>query len=153
MARKDIVVCDIDGTISIVGERLKYLKQDPVDWDAFYNSCFEDEPIEEICALVEALFTQGYKIIFLTGRRASVEAKTREWIDSHLPKLNGCYTLIMRDNGDHRHDVQAKPEKLYSSLTPEQLNRIAFFLEDRNSMVAKWRELGYRCLHVAEGDF
>lgn len=153
MARKDIIICDIDGTIAVVGERLRYLQHKPVDWEAFYNDCFEDEPIEEICSLVESMFGAGYKIIFLTGRRSSVEDKTRAWIDNHLPKLKGCYTLLMRDNGDYRHDVEVKPEKLMRSLSPGELERIAFFLEDRNSMVAKWRELGYRCLHVAEGDF
>jgi hypothetical protein len=33
------------------------------------------------------------------------------------------------------------------------LDEIAFVLEDRNSMVKKWRELGLTCLQVAEGDF
>ena len=153
MRQKDIIICDIDGTISVVGERLKYLQQQPVDWETFYNDCFEDEPIEEICTLVEAMFSQGYKIIFLTGRRASVEGKTRAWINNYLPKLNGCYTLLMRDDGDHRHDVETKPERLTQSLTQGALERIAFILEDRNSMVAKWREMGFRCLQVAEGEF
>jgi hypothetical protein len=31
------VVIDIDGTISYVGERLKYLQQEPKDWDSFYK--------------------------------------------------------------------------------------------------------------------
>ena len=31
------VVVDIDGTLSKVGERLKYLQQDPPDWDRFYR--------------------------------------------------------------------------------------------------------------------
>ena len=31
--------------------------------------------------------------------------------------------------------------------------RAAKILEDRNSMVKKWRELGYTCLQVAEDDF
>lgn len=153
MERKDIIICDIDGTISVVGDRLKYLQHKPVDWDSFYNDCFEDEPINEICSLVESMFSVGYKIVFLTGRRESVEAKTREWLDKHLPRLNGCYTLLMRPNGDHRHDVEVKPEKLCKSLSQAELERIAFILEDLNSMVDKWRELGYRCLHVAEGDF
>jgi hypothetical protein len=42
---KFIVIVDIDGTISKVGDRIKYLKQDPKDWESFYKDCFEDEPI------------------------------------------------------------------------------------------------------------
>ena len=150
---KDIVICDIDGTISIVGERLKYLQCDPQDWDAFYADCFDDEPITEMCVLVEALFISGYKIVFLTGRRRSTEEKTRAWIGKYLPKLGDCYTLLMRDNADHRHDTEVKPQELKKYLSEEGLLRIAFILEDRNSMVAKWREMGFRCLHVAEGEF
>ena len=38
---KKTVIVDIDGTISKVGERLKYLLQSPKDWDSFYNDCFK----------------------------------------------------------------------------------------------------------------
>ena len=30
---------------------------------------------------------------------------------------------------------------------------VAFILEDRDSMVKKWRDLGLTCLQVAYGDF
>ena len=73
---KRIVVVDIDGTISQVGERLKYLKQEPKDWDSFYNDCFEDEPIEEMIDLVYSLYLQGYQLVFCTGRRESCRGKT-----------------------------------------------------------------------------
>ena len=53
MDMKRTVIVDIDGTISKVGDRLKFLKQTPKDWDSFYNDCFEDEPILEIIDLDE----------------------------------------------------------------------------------------------------
>ena len=46
------IIVDIDGTISRIGERLKYLIQSPKDWDSFYGDCFDDEPIIEIVGLV-----------------------------------------------------------------------------------------------------
>ena len=45
------IIVDIDGTISRIGERLKYLIQSPKDWDSFYGDCFDDEPIIEIVNL------------------------------------------------------------------------------------------------------
>lgn len=40
-----IIICDIDGTITKVSDRLKYItQQSPKDWDKFYMSCDEDEP-------------------------------------------------------------------------------------------------------------
>lgn len=144
---KKIVLVDIDGTISKVGDRLKYLQQKPKDWDSFYNACFEDEPIQEIVDLVKSL-SRNYSIVFCTGRREQVREKTIDWLFEHygLP-----VNLLMRKDGDKRHDTEAKPELLENAGI--ELRDIAFILEDRKSMVKKWRELGLKCLQVAEGDF
>ena len=152
MTNKNIVIVDIDGTISEVGERLKYLKQDPPDWDSFYDDCFEDEPIEEMVELVYALFLQGYELVFCTGRRESCREKTLSWLYRHFePEVPASSLLIMRPNGDYRHDTAVKPAQI--QLNGISFDSIAFVLEDRDSMVGKWRELGVRCLQVAKGDF
>lgn len=148
--QKKIVVVDIDGTIAKVGDRLKYLQQEKKDWDAFYEHCDEDAPIEDVVRLVEDFYEWGYNIVFCTGRRESVREKTREWIKQHLA-IGWNYGLLMRKDKDWRHDTEVKPELFAKAgLTPENVYLI---LEDRDSMVAKWRELGYRCLQVSEGKF
>lgn len=151
---KNKVIVDIDGTLSKVGDRLKYLHQKPADWDAFYNNCFEDEPIKEICELVENL-SYEYDVFFCTGRIESVRSHTVNWLRINVEPLRrpGWIDkhLIMRPDGDFRHDTEVKPEQLKKAGI--DLEDIAFVLEDRNSMVAKWRELGIRCLQVNEGDF
>lgn len=148
--RKTVIV-DIDGTVSKVGDRLKYLKQKPVDWDSFYEACFEDEPIAEIVNLVRVLDVE-YHIVFCTGRRESTRGVTRAWIRRFMPELrvDGGH-LLMRPDGDYRHDTIVKPEQLEKAGI--NLADVAFVLEDRDSMVAKWRELGVKCLQVAKGDF
>lgn len=146
---KNIVIVDIDGTISKVGDRLKYLKQTPPDWDSFYNDCFEDEPIHEIIQMVKALYMNGYTLVFCTGRRESVREVTELWLYKNVIMLRK--PLLMRKNKDYRHDTEVKPELLKEAGI--DLNDIAFVLEDRSSMVKKWRELGLICLQVAEGDF
>lgn len=149
---KRIVIVDIDGTISKVGERLKYLNQEPKDWDSFYNDCFEDEPIIEIVDLVYDLYLQRYQLVFCTGRRESCREKTINWFNKYFePEIAKHSKLLMRPNKDHRHDSEIKPELLKKAGV--ELDSIAFVLEDRNSMVKKWRELGLICLQVAEGDF
>lgn len=149
---KRIVIVDIDGTISQVGERLKYLKQEPKDWDSFYNDCFEDEPIMEMIDLVYSLYLQGYQLVFCTGRRESCREKTEKWLYRYFePEVAFNSILLMRPNNDHRHDTEIKPMLLETAGINH--DSIDFVLEDRNSMVKKWRELGLRCLQVAEGDF
>ena len=144
--RKPIVIVDIDGTVSKVGDRLKYLQVENPDWDSFYASCFEDEPIQEIVDLVDNL--QGfYDIVFCTGRRESVREITERWLER-----NGLFgKVLMRPNGDKRHDTEVKPEQIREFGI--NFEDIAFVLEDRNSMVAKWRSLGVKCLQVEEGNF
>lgn len=149
---KRTVIVDIDGTISKVGERLKYLLQTPKDWDSFYNDCFDDEPIIEMVDLVYDLYLQRYKIVFCTGRRESCRERTIKWFNKHFePEIAKHSILLMRPNCDHRHDTIVKVELVKNAGI--DFNDIAFVLEDRNSMVAKWRELGFICLQVADGDF
>ena len=149
--QKNIIIVDIDGTISKIGDRLKYLLQEPKDWDSFYEDCFEDEPIPEIVKLVEHLSFDGYKIVFCTGRRECVREKTKAWLRKYFHSVRSTTILLMRKDGDHRHDTEVMPELLHSFGI--NLDAISFVLEDRNSMVKKWRELGLTCLQVAEGDF
>ena len=149
---KKIVIVDIDGTISKVGERLKFLKQSPKDWDSFYADSFQDEPIKPIIELVWHLYRAGHKIVFCTGRRESCREKTRQWLDKYFDyPISVCCNILMRPDNDHRHDTEVKPELLEEAGI--SLDSIAFVFEDRNSMVQKWRELGLTCLQVADGDF
>lgn len=144
---KNIVVVDIDGTIAKAGERLKYLKMTPPNYDKFYSSCFNDEPIQEIVDLVDNLQFK-YEIVYCTGRREEVREITEDWLKNQGLVVN---KLLMRPNNDHRHDTKVKPEQL--SNEGIMLQEIAFVLEDRNTMVDKWRGLGLKCLQVNYGDF
>lgn len=145
-----IVLVDIDGTITKVGDRINHLNENPKDWDSFYNRCGEDLPVIPIVNLVKKL-SESNKIVFCTGRRESCRPDTVEWIKNYLGFNEEDYKLLMRANGDLRHDTKAKPELLIKEDI--KLDDIEFVLEDRNSMVNKWRELGLICLQVAEGDF
>ena len=141
-------IFDIDGTLSLVGDRAKYLQQSPKDWDSFYNACDEDEPNIPIMVIYQALrrsLCTDYAIILLTGRRESTRAKTETWLRKYgiVPDI-----LLMRSDGDYRPDTELKPEL----LEPYDIAEAVVF-EDRNSVVKMWRNVGYTCLQVAYGDF
>lgn len=57
----------------------------------------------------------------------------------------------MRPAGDYRPDQIVKRE-LYEAHIAGQYD-VLFCVDDRNSVVAMWRELGLTCLQCAEGDF
>jgi len=94
------------------------------------------------------------EIVLLTGRRASCIPDTIDWLRVWAPCLAGCHILSRRDS-DCRNDIETKPEQLKMFMNDYGIehSEIAFILEDRSSMVKKWRELGYTCLQVADGDF
>lgn len=147
---KDIVIVDIDGTIAKIGERLKYIKdQNPKDYNTFYDHVEEDEPICDILDIVVEL-ARSYRIVFCTGRAERCRQQTERWLRNHIC-MPMDYRLLMRKDGDHRHDVDVKPQLLErAGIFP---NQVLCILEDRDSMVKKWRELGFTCLQVNDGDF
>lgn len=147
---KENIIVDIDGTISKVGDRLKYLQQDPKNLDAFYDACGEDEPKDDILRMISILEVEHH-IIFCTNRRESVRKQTTEWLLKVAGHSVDETNLLMRKDKDWRKDTLVKPDLLKKAGI--ELDTIALVLEDRNSMVAKWRELGLTCLQVADGDF
>lgn len=156
MTERDIVVVDIDGTITDASARAeKYLSPSKKDWDGFYNACSEDKPITPIIRIVQVL-SATYDIVYCTGRRESCKDTTQEWLLGHV-SLHGANenpgVILFRKDGDKRHDTIVKPELLNGYLEKHPDKKVVCILEDRNSMVTKWRELGYTCLQVANGDF
>ena len=144
---KRYVIVDIDGTLTKVGDRVKCLESSPPDWDSFYARCGEDEPVPDIVDLVRSL-PMDMKVVLCSGRRESCREATVAWMEAAEIPFD---LMLLRKDGDFRHDVIVKPEMLEQAGIA--LGEIIFVLEDRNSMVKKWRELGLTCLQVAEGDF
>ena len=144
-----MIVFDLDGTLSIVGDRLKYLQQTPKNWDAFYAACGEDEvnwPIFDIYKTL-VLNRRPGDVKVVTGRRESCRSKTISWFkEAGIYLRNGH--LIMRQDGDKRPDYIVKHE-----IVKPFIDKIELVFEDRSSVVAMWRELGITCCQVAEGEF
>ena len=149
---KYYILVDIDGTLADCTERAtKFLVDNNQDWDSFYGACGEDKPITTVISIVETL-AKSYDIVMCTGRRESCNKDTREWLAKYAPRIANS-PIIYRMDGDHRHDTIVKPEQLNDFMKSNNKSKPFAIFEDRNSMVEKWRELGYTCLQVADGDF
>lgn len=68
-------------------------------------------------------------------------------------KATAYAPILFREDGDTRHDMVVKPELLEAYMKENYKKPPFAIFEDRDSMVAKWRELGYTCFQPAEGDF
>ena len=146
---KHYAIIDIDGTCSNA-ERRKYLidGSQKKDWDKFYDLCDQDEPHKDIAQLVCMLHVEGYQIVYLTGRIERVRQKTLNWLTWHGFPVG---ELEMRPDGDHRQDSIVKAEMADKlGLAPSNTFLV---LDDRDQVVQMWRERGFRCLQVANGNF
>lgn len=136
---EDCIICDIDGTLAIMGDRSPYN-----DLEAY-----KDKPNEAVCSLVRQLIADGETVIFMSGRKEQSKQVTLDWLKTHdIPVKNG---LFMRADGDNRKDSIIKLE-LYERHVAGKYN-VRFVLDDRDQVVEMWRGHGLTCMQVAPGSF
>ncbi len=140
------VIFDIDGTLADCGARLRHLRKEPKDWNAFFDEIELDPPNEPVVEICRAMHQRGYRILLCTGRSEKLRGKTEEWLARHeIP----YHEIRMRPDGDFRPDDEAKKKM----VGEEEKKDVLFVVEDRSRMVRMWREMGLACLQCAEGDF
>ena len=152
---KNVVICDLDGTLADVNHRLHYIKNDDGtlkpyaerDWDSFNKACVDDKPNRDVIEILEALLTGCRMFYILSGRNDSVRAETVQWLEKHVYWDFDCDThLIMRKADDRRPDTEVKLEMVRElGLTPDD---VLCVLDDRQCVVDMWRANGFRCLQV-----
>jgi hypothetical protein len=139
MAKRQALICDLDGTLASVGERSPY--------DA--ARCEVDllnAPVAECLRMARGII----RIIFVSGRQEKDRAPTVAWLKKHmLWDENVDYDLFMRATGDVRNDAIVK-EEIYR-IRIEPYFDVRFVLDDRRRVVAKWREMGLTCFQVNAG--
>ena len=142
------VIVDLDGTIALNGHRENFVKQDPPDWDAFFEACDGDSPNEPVIDTMQALYwidPKENEVIILSGRSDQVREKTVRWLERHVVQY---HRLIMRPHGDHTPDDELKARFVDEyGLNPDLV------LDDRQKVVDMLRSLGIPCWQVAPGDF
>lgn len=146
--KKDIVICDLDGTLANDAHRSYLIKTSNPDrdenWDKYFDLCGHDTPIYEVCNLVRRL-NSYYDIHIFSGRSDRVKIQTELWLSKHMVPYD---TIKMRPWDSREQDHIMKIEW----ANPIR-DRVAFILEDRQRVVDAWREAGYTCLQVAPGNF
>jgi len=136
----ECVIFDVDGTLTIIGDRSPYDFTKVIDDPANYH-------IQE---LLQMYRNEGKKIVIATGREdtqqcrhdtiASLKRFGLEWDD-----------FFMRPEGDHRHDIEIKEQILTEKIMAKY--RPVLAVDDRDSVVGMWRMNGIPCLQVNYGDF
>ena len=135
---KDCIICDLDGTLSLMDGRSPY----------DFKACIDDQLNEPVAKMIEDQHKLGTTVFLFSGRSDIAREETINWLSKY--KIN-YHCLKMRKGGDFRKDDIIK-EEFYNELVKDKFN-VKFVLDDRNIVVDKWRELGLLTLQVWEGNF
>lgn len=138
MKKKNAVLCDLDGTLALFEGRRKWYEFDKV---------FVDLPRKSASLIL--INYNGNRpwsgdIIIITGRPESCRRQTEKWLEKHLIP----YTeIIFRRQNDDRPDYLVKYEIYKKEIEPRY--DVDFVLDDRNSVVQMWRDIGLECWQPA----
>lgn len=136
-----VVICDIDGTLALLGDRNKY---DPTTGLDTLN-----DPIANILQVYDNQSVFPVELILVTGREEKYKEFTENWL--HQNGITNYKKLFMRKKGDFRKDFVVKKE-IYEKYIKGKFE-VLFVLEDRDQVVQMWRDEGLTCLQVAYGNF
>lgn len=151
-------VVDLDGTISDCSKREHFQTEARTEPDpdrrllllmSFHATCLDDPPHLAEVLLLQAWLASGGRVVYLTGRPNQFRAETQTWLT-----LNGLpdMPLIMRTTQTGRTiDYKRQQMDFIRDTLLGPNDRVSFVLEDRNDLVAQWREMGYTCLQPRHG--
>lgn len=139
------IICDLDGTLALLGDRSPYECERSGEDD--YNYVVQDI-LTSLCQVKEPLH-----IIFMSGRNERCRNVTEAWLRELGWVIDGKLNhLFMRDDYDNRKDCDTKLD-LFNKHVRDKFY-VDFVLDDRDQVVELWRKtLGLTCLQVNYGDF
>ncbi|MER7819563.1 AAA family ATPase [Streptomyces sp. NPDC096153] len=133
------VMCDIDGTLALRGDR------GPYD----FTRCEEDLlNVSVRNALASFRRADGDVIVLLSGRGEEHRERTEAWLERHDVPYD---ELWMRAAGDPRRDDVVKAELFDRHVRSRFAVRVS--LDDRDRVVAVWRRMGLPTWQVNYGSF
>jgi hypothetical protein len=144
-----IFIFDLDGTVALIDHRRHLVAGNDKDWQAFFAACVDDFPNVPVIETLNCLFESGHDIWIWSGRSDIVRAETEEWLKERGVMYD---ELRMRPDGDHQPDEHLKRGWLFGLEAGDRASIAAIF-DDRDSVVAMWRNFKIPTFQVAPGAF
>jgi tRNA uridine 5-carbamoylmethylation protein Kti12 len=151
-ADKNIVICDIDGTIANIDHRLHYVSGEKKDWKSFFEHASEDAYREDVIDMVleekvkHSTDTTTARLFFVSGRPETYRKETEQWI-SNSHKF-GEWFLFMRGANDSRPDTEVKREIYGKYFSKTSVVKV---FDDRPRVIRMWKKLGLDVVDVGKG--
>lgn len=141
-SKKLSIICDIDGTISLMNGRDPFIGQD-------CESDVPNLPVIDLLKTYKDLYGDYIEIVLFSGRNGDSQLETEIWLNTHKVPMD---QLHMRPAGNYEKDNVIK-ERMYKEHIEGKF-QVLFVLDDRDQVVKLWRdELNLPCFQVYYGDF
>jgi predicted kinase len=145
---RNIIICDIDGTIADLTHRLHYVWGDTKDWPSFFDLVGQDKFRGGVWKdVIDDAFEHDAEVIFVSGRSDVTRDDTTIWLRQYTG-LNS-FKLIMRQSWDRRDDTVVKKEMYDKYLSRMRVVRV---YDDRPRVIRMWRDLGLEVVNVGTGE-
>lgn len=145
---RNIILCDIDGTIADLKHRLHHIKDGNRNWDAFFAEVSEDGFFADVWRdVVRDADENDAQIIFLSGRSDVCREDTETWLWQHCGK-DVDPVVLMRKDFDRRPDTEVKRDIFDWHFSGYNIVRV---YDDRPRLVAMWREMDLDVVDCGNG--
>jgi hydroxymethylpyrimidine pyrophosphatase-like HAD family hydrolase len=141
MTKPKVVICDLDGTLSLFE---KIDKTQPHYRNPYNASTCDNDLLNTVVADI----IKDRQVILVSGREHKYLEPTLKFLQKHNIQF---IEIFMRQTADNRKDSIVKKEIYEKHIKPNY--EVHFVLDDRNQVVEMWRSLGLTCLQVADGNF
>ena len=138
---KNIILCDIDGTVANNDHRQHFLEGQK-DWDGFFSELINDKPIYSIIDKVNKEYGDGKEIIFLTGRPERYRYSTTLWLKDYF---NFELKILMRKNNDQNNKLKVKKEIFEENFLP---NDIDYIIDNDKELLKMWSGFNIKTYEV-----
>jgi predicted kinase len=146
---EEAVIIDLDGTLTDVSHRIHHLRGEQKNWKAFFEGIPGDKVNNAVAVLYHMIVRSGYTVLFVSGRPEDHRIPSEEWLRKY--NLDDYFALFMRPFNDMAPDTEVKG-KIYDRYIKPYFN-VVFTVDDRDQVVAMWRDKGLVCMQVAEGSY
>jgi phosphoglycolate phosphatase-like HAD superfamily hydrolase len=154
-----LVVFDLDGTLADVRHRMHFIRPDPaVDpvtgkkvkrrFDLFHMACDQDGVIEPVAYFYRKFVADpDATVVVLSGRDNATYDKTVQWFaNKSLPLPD---EILLKQGDQHTPDVEQK--RFHADrLESKYGKRISMVFEDRDRVVAMWKDRGTFVFNVEQ---
>ncbi len=147
LRKPQAVVFDLDGTLCDCAHRRHFMQCRPKMREEFHAACIDDGVNPAVKKLLDFAVLGDCRIVLLSARPHRFKAQTTEW----LKKNHIVYDQLILSLYPELTDPQFKL-KMYKGLI-EPFYEVLFVVDDRDSVVAMWRDLGITCFDVAGNHF